>query len=214
VPDICAGLFGLASGDRVIHVRSACAVYAACRIQDWLREREGRALDECRICEIGPGIGLVPTILGGLGARELFLVDLPELNAMQAYFVSQSLPSHHLSLFGEPSPTAGPIIRILPDFEFLDGVMPRFDLVFNQDSLPELDLDTVRRYLARIPRTTRYFLSINQETRVPEATPLAGGFLPSMLRGSANWRCLYRMPAWARAGYLEEMYRCDEATSG
>ena len=27
VPDICAGLFGLASGDRVIHVRSACAVY-------------------------------------------------------------------------------------------------------------------------------------------------------------------------------------------
>ena len=214
VPDICAGLFGLASGDRVIHVRSACAVYAACRIQDWLREREGRALDECRICEIGPGIGLVPTILGGLGARELFLVDLPELNAMQAYFVSQSLPSHHLSLFGEPSPTAGPVIRILPDFEFLDGVMPRFDLVFNQDSLPELDLDTVRRYLARIPRTTRYFLSINQETRVPEATPLAGGFLPSMPRGSANWRCLYRMPAWARAGYLEEMYRCDEATSG
>lgn len=153
----------------------------------------------------------MPSILGGLGAKQLFLVDLPELNAMQAYFLSQSLPERRLSLFGEPVPNAEPVIRILPDFEFLDGATPRFDLVLNQDSLPELDLDTVRRYLARIPRTTRYFLSINQETRVPEGAPLGGGFLPGMLRGSTGFRCLYRMPAWARAGYLEEMFSCDEA---
>lgn len=208
VPQICAGLFGLAAGDRVVHVRSACAVYAACRIRDWLEERTGRPLGDSRIGEIGPGIGLVPTLLGHLGARQLTLVDLPELNAMQAYFLHQALPSHRLSLFGEPCPAAGASIRIMPDFEFLDGPGPALDLLFNQDSLPELDLPTVRRYLERIPLACRYFLSINQETRVPESTPLAGGFLPSLLRNDARYRCLQRMPSWCRAGYLEELFLC------
>lgn len=214
VPHICAGLFGLAAGDRVVHVRSACAVYAACRIRDWLAERAGTPLEDCRIGEIGPGIGLVPTLLGTLGARHLVLVDLPELNAMQAYFLSQSLPSHRLLLFGEPAPADGATVRIMPDFEFLDGSPPRLDLLFNQDSLPELDLPTVRRYLDRIPQACRYFLSINQETRVPEGTPLAGGFLPSMLRDAAGYRSLYRMPAWCRAGYLEEMFSCGDKAGG
>ncbi len=210
VPQICAGLYGLAVADRVVHVRSACAVYAACRIRDWLGEHTGRALGDCRIGEIGPGIGLVPALLGRLGARHLMLVDLPELNAMQAYFLHQSMPLHQLVLFGEPMPADGSTIQILPDFEFLDGPEPGLDLVFNQDSLPELDLPTVRRYLDRIPKAARYFLSINQETRVPVGTPLTGGFLPSMLKNVVGYRCLYRMPAWCRAGYLEEMFLCGE----
>lgn len=208
VPHISAGLFGLAAGDRVVHVRSACAVYAACRIRDWLAERAGKPLKDCRIGEIGPGIGLVPTLLGSLGARQLVLIDLPELNAMQAYFLSQSLPSHRLSLFGEPSTADRETVTIMPDYEFLEGSTPLFDLLFNQDSLPELDLPTVRRFLGRIPQACRYFLSINQETRIPEETPLEGGFLPSMLRDAIGLRCLYRMPAWCRAGYLEEMFSC------
>ena len=213
VPHICAGLFGLAAGDRVVHVRSACAVYAAGRIRDWLEERTGGPLGDCAIGEVGPGIGLVPTLLATLGARRLTLIDIPELNAMQAYFLHQSLPAHRLTLFGEPCPADGKTIRIMPDFEFLDGPEPPLDLLFNQDSLPELDLPTVRRYLNRIPRAARYFLSINQETRVPEGTPLAGGFLPSMLRNSEGYRSLYRMPAWCRAGYLEEMFHCGTAES-
>lgn len=213
VPHICAGLFGLAAGDRVIHVRSACAVYAAGRIRDWLEERTGGPLGDCGIGEIGPGIGLVPTLLATLGARRLTLIDIPELNAMQAYFLHQSLPTHRLTLFGEPSSADGKTIRIMPDFEFLDGLEPPLDLLLNQDSLPELDLPTVHRYLDRIPRAARYFLSINQETRVPESTPLAGGFLPSMLRNAEGYRFLYRMPAWCRAGYLEEMFRCGSDES-
>lgn len=208
VPDICAGLFGLAVGDRVVHVRSVCAIYAALRIRTGLTASDGPPLAECRICEIGPGIGLVPTILGSLGAGEMLLVDLPELNAMQAFFLSQSLPTHPLVLHGEPPPVAGPFLRIIPDFEFLEGSLPPLDLVFNQDSLPEMDLATVRRYLTRIPRVARHFLSINQETRVPEGTPLAEGFLPGMLRAAPDWQCLYRMPAWVRAGYVEELFRC------
>ena len=206
VPEAFAGLHGVAVGDRVVHVRSACAVYAALRIRDWLADREGRTLAHCRICEIGPGVGLVPAALGGLGAREMLLVDLPELNAIQAYFLAQALPGHALSLFGEPPATDGPTVRIVPDFEFLAGDVPRCDLIFNQDSLPEIDLHGVRRYLDRIARTTTYFLSINQETRVPVGTPLAGGFLPSMVRPPHPLRRLERMPSWCRAGYLEEIF--------
>lgn len=214
VPEICAGLFGLAIDDRVVHVRSVCAVAAALRIRDWLRERTDRPAADWQICEIGPGIGLVPTILGGLGIRRLVLVDLPELNAMQAYFLSLALPSHRLVLFGEPCPAAEPVVRIMPDFEFLGGLPLETDLVLNQDSLPELDLATVRRYLDRLPAVTRYFLSINQETRVPAGAPASGGFLPQMLGGSTTIRPLSRMPAWCRAGYVEELFACGPAAGG
>ena len=136
----------------------------------------------------------------------MLLVDLPELNAIQAYFLAQALPGHALSLFGEPPATDGPTVRIVPDFQFLAGDVPRCDLIFNQDSLPEIDLHGVRRYLDRIARTTTYFLSINQETRVPVGTPLDGGFLPSMVRPPHPLRRLERMAAWCRAGYLEEIF--------
>ena len=206
VPEVFAGLHGVAVGERVVHVRSACAVYAALRIRDWLADREGKPLADCQICEIGPGVGLVPAALAGLGARRMLLVDLPELNAIQAYFLAQALPGHALSLFGEPPAADGSTVRIVPDFEFLAGDVPRCDLIFNQDSLPEIDLDGVRRYLNRIARTTTYFLSINQETRVPVGTPLDGGFLTSMVRPPHPLRRLERMPAWCRAGYLEEIF--------
>jgi len=208
VPDICGGLFGLAAGGGVVHVRSTTAVYAALRIQRALRDCERRPLEQSRVCEIGPGIGLVAFMLGRLGARELTLVDLPELNAMQAYFLAQALPNHPLALFAEPDPPPGPALRIVPDFEFLSGSTGRFDLIFNQDSLPELDLETVRRYLDLIPRGCRLFLSFNQETRVPVGTPPGAAFLPALLPDSQQVRCLERSPSWLRAGYVEELFAC------
>jgi len=214
VPDICGGLFGLAVGGRIVHLRSTTAVYAALRIQRWLRDRDGRSLDQARVCEIGPGIGLVASVLGRLGARQLVLVDLPELNAMQAYFLAQALPRHQLALFDEPAPPPGPALVIMPDFTFLAGSAGHFDLVFNQDSLPELDLDTVRRYVEAIPRSTRAFFSINQESRVPVGTPPGAAFLPGLLPDSPQVRCLERSPHWLRAGYVEEVFVCGAAAAG
>jgi len=214
VPDICGGLFGLAAGDGVVHLRSTSAVYAALKIQRTLQDREQRSLDRSRVCEIGPGIGLVEFVLGRLGARELVLVDLPELNAIQAYFLAQALPHHRLTLFEELEPSDGPSVRIMPDFAFLSGSAGGFDLIFNQDSLPELDLDTVRRYLDLIPRSTRSFLSINQETRVPVGTPPGAAFLPGLLPDSPQVRCLERSPSWLRAGYVEELFSCTGGAAG
>jgi hypothetical protein len=206
VPEVFAGLHGIAVGDGVVHMRSVCAVYAALRIRALLADREHRILANCTICEIGPGVGLVPAALGRLGADRMLLVDLPELNAIQAYFLSQTLPSHRLSLFGEPPIADGPMVKIMPDFEFLCSDQPHCDLVFNQDSLPEIDLDGVHRYLDRIGLITKYFLSFNQETRVPNGTPLAGGFLTSLVREGHLLRPLERMPTWCRAGYIDELF--------
>lgn len=208
VPDVCAGLIGIAVEDRVVHMRSACAVAIATRIADWLAERTGRSLAASRICEIGPGIGLVACSLAALGARRMCLVDLPELNAMQAFFLAQALPNHRLVLHGEPLPAEEPAIRIMPDFEFLAEPGPRCDLVLNQDSLPEMDLATVHRYLARIPQVADFFFSINQETQIPAGAPDGGGLLPSLRDVSPGLRPVSRQPFWARAGYVEEIFRC------
>ncbi len=207
VPDVCAGLLGIAVHDRVVHMRSACAVYAAWRIGQWLGERTGKRLADMSICEIGPGIGLVACSLAALGASRLCLVDLPELNAMQAFFLAQALPDHRLVLHGEPWRADEAAIRIMPDFEFLTAPVPRFDLALNQDSLPEMDLATVRRYLARIPEVADFFFSINQETQIPAGASAEGGFLPALLGSASALRPLARQPSWGRQGYVEEIFR-------
>lgn len=208
VPDICGGLFGLAAASGVVHVRSATAVYAAMRIQ----RLAGFRMAQCRFCEIGPGIGLVAFQLGLLGAGEIVLADLPELNAIQAYFLAQALPQYQLALFGETLQDGGRRIRIQPDFDFLSGTAERFDIIFNQDSLPELELETVERYLDLISHSTRFFLSINQESRVPAGAAEGAAFLPSLLTGLPHVRCLERSPSWLRAGYIDELFSFSDKT--
>lgn len=202
VPDICGGLFGLAAASGVVHVRSATAAYAAMRIQ----RLAGLPMAQCRFCEIGPGIGLVAFQLGLLGAGEIVLADLPELNAIQAYFLAQALPQYNLALFGETPQQGGRTIRIQPDFDFLSGTAGQFDIIFNQDSLPELELETVGRYLELISHSTRFFLSINQESRVPVGAAEGAAFLPSLLSGLPHVRCLERSPSWLRSGYIDELF--------
>lgn len=208
VPDICGGLFGLAAASGVVHVRSATAVYAALRMQ----RLAGLPMAQSSFCEIGPGIGLVAFQLGLLGAGEIVLADLPELNAIQAYFLAQALPQYQLALFGETPQEGGRKIRILPDFDFLTGTARHFDIIFNQDSLPELELETVRRYLELISQSTRFFLSINQESRVPQGAAEGAAFLPSLLSGLPHVRCLERSPSWLRAGYIDELFSFSERT--
>lgn len=212
VPNICGGLFGLAAGGGVVHVRSTTAVYAALRIQRSLLDRNNLSLEQTRICEIGAGIGLVPFFLGRLGAKDMTLVDLPELNAVQAFFLSQALPNHQLILFAESTSPSESAVRIMPDFEFLSKPQGSFDMIFNQDSLPELELADVLRYIDVIQRRTRLFLSFNQETRVPLGMQPGVGFLPSILPDSLHIRCLERSPAWLRNGYVEELFACGGKT--
>lgn len=208
VPDICGGLFGLAAASGVVHVRSATAAYAAMRIQ----RLAGLPMAQCRFCEIGPGIGLVAFLLGLLGAGEIVLADLPELNAIQAYFLAQALPQYQLALFGETLQEGRRTIRILPDFDFLSGTAGRFDIIFNQDSLPELELETVGRYLDIISQSTRFFLSINQESRLPDGAAEGAAFLPSLLSGLPHVHCLERSPSWLRAGYIDELFSFSDKT--
>jgi hypothetical protein len=208
VPDVCAGLLGLSVDNRVFHIRSACGAFVAWRLKEWLQQQEKKTLSECRICEIGPGIGLVPYFLRAFGATAISVFDLPELNVMQAYFLAQALPGYPLTLFGESEPRDDIAIRILPDFAFSDFDDAGFDIVLNQDSFPEIERETVLRYLRRIAKTSHYLLSINQETQAPQSEAARQLFMSDLVSEVSGMSRVYRFPFWARYGYVEEMYWC------
>jgi hypothetical protein len=83
-----------------------------------------------------------------------------------------------------------------------------FDLVLNQTSLPEIDPEQARAYVAEIARTTRrWFLSINQESRgdVGEGE-FRHGVVSHMVEAHGGFRRRRRYPFWLRSGEVEELF--------
>jgi hypothetical protein len=204
--------YGILIGERLITRETARHLYAAL----WLREAidlylQRPAGGEVRIVEIGGGFGGAAMWYLRLPRRRAgsyTIVDLPLMNAFQAYFLGQVHGSNALQLFGERR-RGDASIQILPT-QTLTGPRPlTAEVVFNQDSLPECGERAVREYLAWMQTHVRgLFLSCNQEA----ATPVNG--VPQLVVAelAAEYDALKRLtrrPSWVRRGYVEEVYRCE-----
>jgi hypothetical protein len=135
------------------------------------------------------------------------IVDLPLMNALQAYFLGEVYGAEALQLFGEED--TGAPIRILPP-QALTGQEPiAADVVFNQDSMPELNEKAAREYLAWMQDHVRgLFLSNNQEATTP-VDGVAQLVVAELAAEFSGLTRIARRPSWVRRGYVEEVYRCD-----
>ncbi len=202
--------YGILIGGRLITRETGVYLLAA----TWLREAIALHLrrspaEEAHIVEIGGGYGGAAMWYLRLPRRRqgsYTIVDLPLMNAFQAYFLGQIHGERALALFGEE--TAGAPIRILPP-QVLTGPQPIVaDVVYNQDCLPELSERTAREYLAWMQAHVRgVFLSCNQEAAAPVGgvSQLVVAELASEYPGLTR---IARRPSWLRRGYVEEVYRC------
>jgi hypothetical protein len=111
-----------------------------------------------------------------------------------------------VELFGEAdSKVACEAVKIFPGSRLDDLAGADFNVVINQDSMPELPSSEIKRYLKWIAaHTSGLFFSFNQETR-------NGGQLsvPEFTRSMRNLRRLSRHASWDRRGYVEEVYKID-----
>jgi len=201
-PAHIGGYLGIRAGQRVLNMRVLEAIYAAWRLKQ-IAETFGHA----RICEIGAGAGLTAYYAVLLGATDCYsIIDLPTMNAVQAYVLAGSSIGSRVSLHGERDGA----VRILPTDAFAGLPSGSIDILYNQDSLPEIGHSAALAYLADARRLgVPLFLSINQEghlatpdghqTSVPELVAEAGGFT---LRN--------RHRHWLRQGYVEELYALNE----
>ncbi len=202
-PDIDGGLFKLRTARGLFGERDANAIFTA-----WLLGGVVRRVQGSRICEIGAGSGRVAYWGQRLGLGSHTIIDLPLVNVVQGYYLLRSLPSARVALYGEPRSDGEAIdITIWPNnaLDALPG--DEFDVVLNQDSMPEMDRQTVDDYLRWIGRMCRgLFLSINQEGQGAYGRNLRQVSLPEAVAATAGFALLDRYPYWLRRGYVVELY--------
>ena len=155
-----------------------------------------------RILEIGGGIGAVAMMANRAGFQHYRIVDLPYVNAIQGYWISENLDENRVSLYGE---TVGPI-RIAPPNSIKDISDKSIDLVVNIDSLPEMGRRTAINYLEEIRRVGKRFLSINQESRAAHGDIGPQNWVPELVERVGGFRRLSRGRYWIGEGYAEELY--------
>ncbi len=205
--------YGILIGGRLITRETGQHLHAAVRLREATAAHLGRSPDDgVDVVEIGGGyagaamwyLRLLPRLVGSYT-----IVDLPLMNAVQAYFLGQVHGAGALRLFGEEE--RGQPIRVLPPQVVEDSGGPgpiRADVVFNQDSMPEMGAEAARGYLDWMrAHCSGIFVSHNQETAAPfDGVPqLVVAELTGVVDGFER---LSRQPAWVRRGYVEEIYRC------
>jgi hypothetical protein len=191
------GQWGLKTDHGLFGDRDLMALYIALKVREKFPGRDVRVL------EIGGGAGYVAYWLYLFGYRNITMVDLPTVMCCQAFQLHTNLPDATISL---PNETQQAEISFLDAQQFIDS-NGEYDLIINCDSLPEMSLESVHAYLNAISRRSRFFYSINQESRAQG--PLGRqhsvryeikiNFTDRLVRTD-------RGRFWLRDGYTEEWY--------
>jgi hypothetical protein len=195
------GFWGLPTGRGLFNARALDALYAASRIATV------RSIHDLRgVTEIGGGAGLAAHYSLMMGIAPYKIIDLPTVGAAQAY----TLRDHKgLKLYGEDLVDAR--IELIPPWEFSAAPSDRYDLIFNMDSLPEIETDAAVGYLINAREMGyRYLLSINQESG-GSVGPWSQGKVSSLAESAGGYTRISRHRDWMRPGYVEELYAINAA---
>jgi hypothetical protein len=195
---------GIRISGRFISRETCTQIYTACQIVAAIDQH--LASRPVRILEIGAGYGGLCYWLRKLLDERLdnyTIIDLPSTNAVIAYYLANACGHDLVRLFGEcdgrsPSGT----VSISPATRLDDLAAGDFNVIINQDSMPELPPFEIQRYLEWIAaHTSGLFFSFNQETKHNGQLSV-----PDFTRSMPNLKRLSRHASWDRRGYVEEVY--------
>jgi hypothetical protein len=201
---------GILFGGRFLTLETCSQIYTAHRMRDAIN-REIAASVGLDIVEIGGGYGglcyWMHRLLGNRINRYV-VVDLPEVNVVQAYFLS-SLETRELLLFGEEKHKGESRIELIPHW-MLSNLDLRPNVLINQDSMPEMPQAEVERYLSwGSDNVDGLFFSFNQEAYSPwRGVPQV--HVPAVVGRYPRFRRIARNASWVRRGYVEETYKRDQ----
>jgi hypothetical protein len=202
-PDVGVGRYGLRTSRGIFNYRDVQALFTAWRIKELLK----KSTNPC-VCEIGGGLGKVAYYCRRLGIRNYTIIDLPQVNAFQGYYLLKSLPGEKVVLYGEDDGAGMEGLRIYPSSAFSALKDDTFDLVVNQDSMPEMGREVALNYLTEIGKKSRdRFLSINHESEARITATEAHPVMFKLIEEVGGYERIYRMPFWLRHGYTEELYK-------
>jgi len=196
---------GLKIQNGVLHYRHINALYSAIRIRSLVEKGS-------HICEIGGGLGFVAYYLSLLGKYKTTLYDLPIVNVLSGFVLISMLGDKSVALEGEEGKDAS--IRISSFWNFSKSEDNEYDIVFNQDSFPEIQRNILDFYVENISRACKgYFLSINHEASHKISETNSHTTVRDLLQDNPRFDCNLRYPYWLRRGYVEELYLVSSCES-
>ncbi len=196
--------FGLAVEDRLITLEAPEQIYTAGRIDQAIcTHLHSLTGDAPALVEIGGGYGGLCYWL--LRTRpdvtRYTIVDLPIMGVLQGYFLAQALGSDAVSFLGEPPA----LVTLVPDSALAEVQVP-FQVLVNQDSMPEMPHETMLSYLEwGREHCHGFFYSYNQETTA-DFLGQTQGLVPTAMDRLGGFRRVRRDRSWLRRGYAEEIY--------
>ncbi len=218
-PDVGAP-FGLVIDERLITLEAPDQIYAALRLDQAIRAHLHRRLGSApTVVEIGGGYGGMCYWFLRIhpDTARYTIVDLPIMNVLQGYFLTQALGPTAVSFFGEPSAQ----VALVPNTA-LAAIETPFDVLVNKDSMPEMPQDTMVDYLewGRLS-CSGFFYSYNQEATA-DFLGKTQGVVHAAVGQIGGFNRIRRDQSWLRRGYAEEIYlpsggpavRQVEATAG
>ena len=200
-PSLDGCLFGIRTQRGIFTDRHFDGIYAAWRLQ---RLAEQMQIGAPTVVEIGGGAGYAAYYGVRAGFARYTVIDLMPANIVQYLMLGSAFGCEVVGL-GKTDKA----ITLLSNETFPEIKLSSSDLLFNADSLPEMPISVATEYLARATGAGA-FLSINQESRMANGSGRQG--VVRELGSAVGLKSLYRVPAWMRTGYVEEMFVSETST--
>jgi hypothetical protein len=184
---------GIKTKKGIISNREIQAIYQAYKIKKIFDKNNYN-----NILEIGGGLGRTAYYCNKFGIKNCTIVDLLIPRICQLNYLSRVINERDIISEKEiikPINYENKIKIISPNYLFNNKIS--FDLVFNSDSLTEIDDENQKKYVNLIKDSTKYFYSINHESNKNKVTDLF-----SNIKTKYYEKNLY----WMRKGYLEEHF--------
>jgi hypothetical protein len=192
--NVFPGEKGVKTQKGIISNREIQAIYQAYKIKEIFKKNNYK-----NILEIGGGLGRTAYYCYKFGIKDYTIVDLLIPRVCQLNYLSRVLNEENIineSQIINLENLENKIKIISPNYLFNKNI--KYDLIFNSDSITEIDSVNQNKYINFIKKNAKYFYSINHESNKNRINNLFSN--TNILEVEKN---LY----WLRRGYLEEHFK-------
>lgn len=189
-------------------------LYAALRIKEYLTHLGLlKESNKFNFLEIGGGYGGLCRWLNIILEKNIntyTIVDLPLISQIQAFFLSSFFEKDNVVLANEKNNLNSKII-LKTDLEYLNDTENNYNIVLNQNSMPEMTDEIVEEYLNKISNDNlKYFISFNHEAISTHFNQKQVS-VREICEKNLKLNLILRNPSFMRNGYLEEIYNLKKS---
>ena len=192
--NVFPGEEGVKTSRGILSSREIQAIYQAYKIKKICKKNNYK-----KILEIGGGLGRTAYYCREFGIKNYTIVDLLIPRICQMNYLARVIGEKEVlneKKISNSRDIEDKIKIVSSNYLFNDN--NNFDLVFNSDSITEIDMLTQKKYINFIKKNSKYFYSINHESNKNKVIDLFDN-----IKIDETERNLY----WLRKGYLEEHFK-------